>query len=258
MTRKSIAIAALAVMILQGGVSSCVKRVEKSAKAVEREEWRVSLKDSIKSVEKEISDIEGQLEFLHEKIGTLLTAFTHVSNPREVEGYTILSGWQGRYPLKSTGIVARITEDEGFEIIAALSKGTFDAIAAESGESYVESVVVPHDQALNYRLPGLNTVAFTAGRADSIGSFIASAPGDVTIIYLSGGRRAGSLHLPAATKQMLADTWELYSSQHQAEQLERKIPMLSGKLQAIRRMADGNEASARSDRNTNTTNQNTK
>lgn len=226
--------ALLAVSLLS---PACVRKVEKSDKAIEREQWKASLQDSIKDVTQEIASTEKQLDYLHEKIGTLLSGFRHVDNPREVEGYTILEGWQNRYPLKTTGIAARITEGEGFEIVAALAGGTFDAIGVESGGESAVTSSVPHDQALNYRMQGLNTVAFTAGKGDTVGNFVSSASGDVTLVYLSGGKRVKSVPLNAETRRMLTDTWELYSSQHEAEAMERRIPMLNSKLQAIRRMA---------------------
>lgn len=235
-------------MLVSAMTVSCVRKVEKSDKAIEREQWHASLADSIKATEKVISETESQLEFLHEKIGELLTSFSHVDNPREVEGYTILSGWKNRYPLKSTGVAARITEDEGFEIIAALSKGNFDAIEVECGGQSVVSGTVPHDQALNYRLPGLNTVAFTAGKGDTIGSFVSGATGNVTLFYLNGSRRAGSLVLDSDTRRMISDTWELYSSQRQAEKLERTLPLLNSRLQTIRRMADNGSVSGDQDK----------
>ncbi len=229
-----LSVATLALLL----ASSCVKRVEKSAKAKEHEAWISSLTDSIRNMEDEIKSTENQLDFLHEKIGTLLNSFQYVNNPREVEGYTILSGWKNRYPLTSTGIVARITENEGYEIVAALSGGNFDAIEVSGNGGAATTAVVSHDQALNYRSGGLTTVAFTAGKGDTIGNFVASAPGTVSLTYLQGGRKVKSISLSEDVKKMLSSTWELYSSQREAETLERQIPLMYKKLQVVRRMSD--------------------
>lgn len=230
----------LSLLVVAAG---CVKRVDKSAKAEEHDRWKASLEDSITALRQEASQSELNLDEATDRVGIMLENFEHVENPREVEGYIILKGWRKLYPLTSTGIVARITEGEGLELVAALSGGFFDRISVDAGGSSVESAVVPHDQALNYRSAGLNTVAFYGPQADSVASFIASHElSPVTINYINGGRISSSKVIPEPARKMIAATWQLYSSRKEVERLERTLPMINRKISAIRAMIDGSSS----------------
>lgn len=219
----------------------CTQRVEKSEKAIEHEKWIASLDDSITSLQKEISESELLLDEATDRVGVMLNDFDYVNNPREVEGYTILKGWKARYPLTSTGLVARITEGERLELVAALKGGNFTSIAVScGGTSTVESAVVPYDQALNYRSGGLNTVAFQGAEADSVAAFIADHELDKVQLVFLNGKASGSITLPEANCKMIAETWKLYSSRREVERLEKTLPMLNGRIAALRRMKDNN------------------
>lgn len=223
----------LLLLILAGG---CVKHKTNSGEAMEA--WTKSLDDSIRNVQLEIDSAQNNLDILHHQVGEWLRDFTYVNHQREVEGYTIFNGWQNRYPLTSTGLVARITESEGLELIAALKGGEFDRISVTAGTETLQSDAVPHDQALNYRANGLNTVLFTGGKADSIAQLIADNElNNINVTFIGRGK-AGSWSVPAANKKMIAATWMLYSSQREAERLERRIPVLNEKIKILRQTID--------------------
>ena len=211
---------------------------KKPAAAEQREKWLLSLNDSISKYQKDIELVGDSLDAARESVGRLVGAFDYVNNPREVEGYYILNGWKAKYPLSSTSMVARINESEGFELIAALSGGFFNEIAVSAGGSTVSSDIVPHDQALNYRVGNFNTVCFSGGKADSIGEFISSHEAETITLAFLNGKRTGSLSLPSADKDMIARTWQLYAQQKELHRLEKELPRLSGKIAACRRMLE--------------------
>lgn len=217
-------------------------RVKKTAAEEEREKWLYSLNDSIASYQKRIGEATVELDALHAEIGNMIVNFDHVSNPKLVEGYYIYKGWSYRYPLSSTGIVARITQDEGFEIIAALSGGNFNQISVNAGGVEIESSVVPHDQALNYRTSTLNSVCFFGSAADSIGNLISDKANDTVMLSFLNGTKTGSYTISADQKEMIAATWKLYKSQSEAHHIENEIPMLSKRIDVCRRMLEANDS----------------
>lgn len=211
----------------------------KTPEAVERRaEWVNSLNDSIALYQRQIQEVDSSLARMRERVGSLIGNFDYVENAREVEGYYIYSGWKGRYPLSVTGLVARVSKDERFELIATLTGKVFNEIGVSSGGESVGSAVVPHDQALNYRAGNLNKVCFSGEKADSIGAFIAAHDAsDVTVTYLQGGRTA-SLQLPADEKRMISATWQLYNAQREMNRLEKELPRLTGRIAACRKIID--------------------
>ncbi len=236
--RSLLPLAAVACLLLP----SC--RVKTPEAAKERENWLLSLNDSIAKYEKERSEVEVQLQEAREKMGGIVGYFDYVNNPREVEGYYIFNGWKGKYPMQKTALVARVTEEERFELIATLTGGQFNEIGVMAAGETVSSDVVPHDQALNYRAGNLNTVCFYGAKADSVGEFIAShSTGEITVVYLNG-KKTGSLVLPSDEKEMVARTWELYAAQRHLHSLEKELPRLSGKIAACRRMLEKADSTA--------------
>lgn len=223
---------------LIGGIALILPacKVKTPAAVEEREKWLLSLNDSIAKYEKERGEVELKIQQAREKAGGMVEYFDYVNNPREVEGYYIFSGWKTRYPMQKTALIARVTQDERFELIATLTGGHFNEIGVTSAGETVSSEVVPHDQAFNYRAGNLNTVCFYGEKADSIGKFIAShSTGEIAVIYLNPAK-TGTLNLPSDEKQMIARTWELYAAQKHLHSLEKELPRLSGKISACRRM----------------------
>lgn len=222
------------------GVTSC--KVKTPPAVEERERWISSLNDSIQIYEKQRSEIEHEITGAREKVGGLVGYFDYVSNPRHVEGFYIFEGWKNRYPLQKTALVARVTEDERFELIATLIGAHFNEIGVTAAGETVSSEVVPHDQAMNYRAGNLNTVYFSGEKAEEIGRLIANnSTEQITVTYLNGNR-TGSLNLPSDEKQMIARTWELYSAQKNLHNYEKELPRLSGKISACRRILDAEES----------------
>ncbi len=161
----------------------------------------------------------------------MVHTFEYVDNPREVEGYYISGAWKGIYPLKKTGLVARITKNEKLELIAALAGGAhFDRLRVEANGATAETSVVPHDQALNYRMTGLNTVCFSDSAATSCAKLIAESNGsDIKIFYLEGERQTGVLSYPKQDQSIMMSTWNLFEVASRISRDERMIPMLAKK-----------------------------
>lgn len=220
---------------------SCQVKTPKAAE--QREAWIASLQDSINLYEKQTDEVRISLEEARRHTAELAEGFEYVKRPREVEGYFIRSGWSGRYPLTSTGLIARITEDMRFELIAALNGAHFNEIAVTAAGRTVSSGVVPHDQALNYRAGSLNTVCFFGEKADSVGSFIffaanASVPSRLNFLE---GKPTRSMAIPADVSAMIAATWRFYEARIAMRDLEKELPRLAGKIAACRRLLDARE-----------------
>lgn len=224
-----------AALLLLSGCSGGNSGERPGAKA--HEEWLASLNDSIECLRGEIDSTNMQLASLREEMLERVKDFDHVDNPRYVEGFTIYRGWSGRYPLSTTGVVARMTESEAFELVAANTGVTFTRITAvmPDGKSVTTSTV-PYDKALNYRDGNLNTVAFSDTRADSVGMAIAESAGPVRIIYEGGGKTA-SRQLTAAEQEMISATWQLISLNRKTKDLERKLPLLQEKIKIFQQKA---------------------
>lgn len=217
-------------------LASC--KVKTPSAVEERENWLSSLNDSIEKYEKQKAEVEQEIKKAREKVNGIIGTFDYVKNPRQVEGYYIFEGWKDRYPMLKTALVARVTEDERFELIATLTGAHFNEIAVTVNGETASSDIVAHDQALNYRAGNLNTVYFAGEKADDIGRLIsANSTGKILLSFLNGNR-TGSLELPSDEKQMIAKTWDLYAAQKELIQYEKELPRLSGKISACRRILD--------------------
>lgn len=211
---------------------ACQRKNEaKERVQAEREKWEASLPDSLKAVERQTDSIKAELQSLTNSFDAMVHSFDYVDNPREVEGYYIAGAWKGNYPLKSTGLIARLTKSEKLELIAALSGGAhFDRLRVEANGHTAETSIVPHDQALNYRMTGLNTVCFSDSAANSCAKLIAENNGsDIKIVYLEGDRQTGTLSYPKASQSVMLSTWNLYEVASSISRDERMIPMLAKK-----------------------------
>lgn len=228
-------------LIMALSLGSCRDKSRKQAIADERMRWEASLSDSLASYERQLGEAEKNIPALREEVQNLLSRFTPVNNPREVEGYYIYTPAKGRYPLASTGITARLTKSEAPEVIAALKGGNFSSIriSTPDGRS-VTSVTVPYDQALNYRAGGLNTVAFSGESADSIVSFVADNPDvSLTVEYLNPGSVAKAA-VSNADRETLLETGRLVEVRRRLHRAETEIPMLSRKIQRLKSRAAEN------------------
>lgn len=220
----------LAVTLSLAAFPACKRNNE--AKERVQAQWvhmEEEFEDSLESIEKRTESVKNEISVLNEEADRLLPKFKYVENPREVEGYYIYKSWASTYPLKTTGLVMRLTKGEKAELIAALSGGAhFNRIRVTAGGKTAESGTVPHDQALNYRMEGLNTVCFSDSASDSCAKLIADYSGDdVTIQYLDGDRKTGELKYPAKSKEALTDSWRLYDSRRRAAHDERLLTKLA-------------------------------
>lgn len=217
--------------------ASCSK-IKKTDAEIEREKWIESFEDSISFYQNKKSQVETQLDAANAKISGIMNNFEMVRNPREVSGYYILKGWNNRLPFTSTGIYARINENEKLELIATLGGSTFNRLGVGSGNSVYFSEIVPHDQAFNYRHERFNTVYFSGGKADTIAQYIDSHRTEkINLDYLEGNRKT-SFTLPQDQKNMIADTWQLYGSQLEIKKLQKELYICSRKIDTFRRMME--------------------
>lgn len=194
-----------------------------------------ALQDSIAATQHAIDSCENQLKIETDQVNEWLRDFTTVSNPREVESYYIFQGWQNRYPLQGTGVIARISNGETLELIAALKYGTFDSITAEAAGSTASTAVVPNDQALNYRRDGLTTVMFSGPEADEVAKLIADNElNKITIIFKENGKVKSSWQMPDDYKKMISATSLLYSARRSQMSLENGLRLYTAKLNILR------------------------
>lgn len=221
--RKVIYILGAALML-----AGCAKVNKQDAKGV-HEAWLNSLNDSVAATRAQVETTLTEIDSLHAVVGSMLEDFDRVNNPRHVEPFTIAKGWAGKYPLTSTGVIARLTEGEQFELIAVLKGGTFTQLRAVSGSEEAQTEVVPFDQGLNYREGGLNTVAFTGAAADSVGRLIANTPEGSVSIYYGSSRHP----LDRSQQEMIGRTWRLYDAHRSAQRLERSLPILQEKIKIL-------------------------
>lgn len=220
------------------GSISCSRRNEaKERVQAERDKWEASLPDSLKAIERQTDSIKNELQALNNSFDEMVHSFDYVENPREVEGYYIAGAWKPIYPLKSTGLVARLTKSEKLELIAALAGGAhFNRLRVEANGQTAETSTVAHDQALNYRMAGLNTVCFCDSAASSCARLIAENNGsDIKIIYLDGDRQTGALSYPKQAQSVMMSTWNLYEVSSRIARNEHMIPMLAKKGAIISR-----------------------
>lgn len=211
--------------------------------ARERDEWALSLEDTLKNLQDSRTRDSIALVETRETVSRMIQNFTFVNNPREVEGYYLYTKFKESYPLKSTGLCARVLSNEGLELVAA-SKSRFCAIRATSGSATAETEVVPPDQALNYTAAGLTTVAFTGAKADSLAMLIASAEGaPVKIEYLNPAVTATYTLSPQQREEITA-TWNLYHNRCRTHLLEKSIANTARKIEATRITIDRMNAKA--------------
>lgn len=217
-------------------ISACNK-VKKTDAEIERDNWIAGFADSIEYYQQQKMLIESQLQKINESIREELQNFELINNPREVTGYYLLKGWKNKIPYKSTGIYARINQNENLELIATLAGGTFNKICIGN----FCSEIVPHDQAFNYRHEKYNTVYFTGGKADTIANYISDFANEkLTLEYVENAQQKNFI-IPHDEKEMISKTWKLFSSQQKVHQLQKELWMDSRKIDAFRRMMDANK-----------------
>lgn len=220
-------------------LSSC-KKLKTPEAQTKREEWIASFADSIAYYENQNKLVEVNLERKNAEVENLLENFEYVNNPREVTGYYLLKGWQSKIPFKTTGIYARINNNEKLELIATLAGSTFNRIAVGTPSMEYYSEVVPHDQAFNYRHNSFNTVYFSGGKADTIAEYIARHHSEkINLDFLDSSRKK-SFFIPEDEKEMIYQTWNLFSAKSEALSLQKELWLNARKIDTFKRMTEMN------------------
>lgn len=236
---KSLILSLIFISLLS--VSAC-KQLKKPEAQIERENWYASFNDSIENYKNQLDIIEQKLSENNNLVGGILNNFQYVKKPRQVSGFYLLKGWESKIPFSSTGIYARINDAENLELIASLSGASFNFISVSNGSEKVQSNIVPHDQALNYKSHDLNTVCFSGSAADSIAQFIAMNISDkITLSFCEAGKTKQWI-IPDNEKNMIAQTWELVSYKLKAKELQKDLWIFSRKMDVCRRMLENQDS----------------
>lgn len=215
------------------GLTACGSNARPGEKA--KDDYRQSLNDSIETYKAEIDSCENMIGEMQEKVNVWLRDFTTVANEREAAPYMIMTSAQNMYPLRKTGLIARINDSGQFELISALTGAPFDALSVTSGENTATTAVVPNDQALNYRTPELTTVCFTGEKADSVGMLISDNElNPLSVTYLNGGKPVKSVKLDTKEAKVVSYTYLFYVDHSTLQRLQRRVPMLHEKINLLR------------------------
>ena len=211
---------------------------KKTDAEIERENWISGFSDSIEYYKQRSQEIETRLQDINSGISERLNNFELIKKPREVSGYYLLKGWESKLPFTTTAIYARINENEKLELIATLAGQTFNQLAVGEGTSEFYSEIVPHDQAFNFRHDRFNSVYFSGGKADTIAQYISIHHNDKISLEFLEGKVKKKFILPENEKEMINKTWELYSAQCEARDLQRELWICSRKIETFRRLMD--------------------
>lgn len=223
---------------------SCRDRSRRVALEESRAAWEQTLRDSLRLYEMRLTATEKELPVMRENFGRQLSEFSLVENAREVEPYYIHTPAKTSYPLKSTGITARLNRSEAPEVIACLKGGNFTSIViSTSAGTSVSSEAVPYDQALNYRAGGLNTVAFIGAQADTLLSFVEAHQNEPLTVTFMNPQKTGHVIVSEAQLRTLRATASLNAARKRLRQAEAEVPALSRKIQRIKeRLSDTGDA----------------
>lgn len=227
----------IAPIFLFGGLivaSGCADRSAKQREIERRAAWEESLIDSLASARAELDSTRNNVTALRDRVASILDRFRCVENPREVEKYYIPEVKGFSYPLSATGLAARLTASEQMEIVAAHVGAPFNAIRIEApGGISVKTPTVAHDQALNYRSGGMTTVAFSGKEVDSLAYRLTGIESPVSVIYLEDGRPVGRVSLSSPQIEALRLASELASTHRSALLDERRMQLLTRKIQLL-------------------------
>lgn len=227
-------IAAGGLMALMAVTGSCSGRNSGRKDAVA--DYNATLQDSITSVKSQIDSCKSAMEAEDLKRLDYSRDFTTVSNEREAAPYMIYNDFVGKYPPKSTCIIARMAENGQFELVAALSGTRFDQISVTAADETVATDVVAPDQGMNYMADGLNTVMFDGPDADRVGRLIADNElNGITVAYLNNGRPVKAWSVPTDYANMIMMTFRYYDTLRKINSLQMHVPMLERKIQVLQR-----------------------
>lgn len=234
--KQIISLKSVALVAMLSLLASCAKRNEKSSYAEKYDSWIESLNDSVAQLSQSRQLAEDSLTMMYSAVDSMSKSFSFVNNPKEVEGYSILSSYRGNYPLVRSGVAARYSKGENFELVAALVGGTFTKLNVATAAGTVATSSVPFDQALNYRTGGINTVLFSDSLAYEVGRLVNKARenGDaVKVTYLGGSNK--TIALSPTDVDVIARTWRLAATRKYIRDLEHRLPIMSKKIDLCRR-----------------------
>ncbi len=233
MKKTGILIPILTLAILSG-VAGCKKYTGDKA-AEDRAKWIESLHDSISNISAQRKADSLRIIQLRSDIDLWLQNFTQVDDPKQVEPYYIHSSFMGSYPLKSTGIAARIKDNQEFELVAALSGSQFDSFRLTSGEFSVTSPTIQPDQALNFTSSdGLTVCAFSGEGIRPIAEFVSLyEPEQIWMEFLRNGQVRSSINLSHPQKRWISETWDMASERQLLDSLERSQILSARKLELL-------------------------
>lgn len=170
---------------------------------------------------------------LDSSINRLSSHFTKTSNPKLVENYIITNDFVNYDTESNTGLIARITESNEFELIATLRGGSFNQIMVSDAQSAVKSSVVNYDKALNYKIGSTNIVAFKDAKSDSIGRLISDNEDANLKLKFINNSTSQSVSFSAKQKAMISRTWQYYNAIREKERLERQSLLLTEKAKIL-------------------------
>lgn len=197
-------------------------------------QWVNSLNDSLTAVRQASEENMQLIESLDSVIIELSSQFSKTANSKLVENYIVKKEFINYDTESQTGLIARITENNEFELIATLKGKNFSAIEITNGSESVKSAIVPYDKALNFRTPTANIVAFKDNKVDSIGRFISeNRDKPLKLIFLLGKSKQSSIVIPKNQQEMIALTWNYVDANIRKAKAERLTLLLSEKAKII-------------------------
>ena len=213
---------------------SCTSRNKGESEVMKQHvSWVESLNDSLIQVITELENNTRMVAQLDSAIMGMTNDFEQTQNPKFVEQYLYKKGYAVYDVESNTGMIARITEDNHFELIATLKCGSFNQISVSDAKSVVESGVVNYDKALNYKIGSTNIVAFKDAKSDSIGRFITENEFANLRLKFINNSTSQTINLSAEQKSMISHTWKYFNAIRDKEILERKSLFLAEKAKII-------------------------
>lgn len=156
---------------------------------------------------------EDTIKILAPKVDSLATLFKYVKTKEMVEGYYVLKSISANALVKRSGIEARIDEQGNIYLISSLYGQNIQHthIAAISNGKRIETIVVPFDNAQNYRYKDngnpVEMITFHKDECDSLCQYIAQNRLNKVQIEFCG-KRNYTITLTNSQKKELAATYD--------------------------------------------------
>lgn len=195
--------------------------------------YKKSLNDSIAKYKQEMDSCNAQITTLRDKVGAWLPDFTTVMAPSGKGGYIIYTPAKDSYPLKSTGLVARVNTNGNFELIAGLESKKFDSITVTATGQSASSSTVP--QGGSSSSEGIVSAVFIGDKAKAIGQLIADNElNPISVIFLNGSEEVAKIELNNESAKAISLTYLFFKDNNDMTLLEKKMAILNEKINLIR------------------------